>query len=72
MAQINSTQRADSVVTNLFPETDARPQPTGLGEQAAYATRARRFLDNSRAYLSLQYTGARHWSNCRFFATSSA
>jgi hypothetical protein len=72
-AQRNSRLRADRVITNLFRETDVRPRANGRVEQAAYATRARRFLDVSQAYLSLQYTGSRHWyPNGRIFTTPSA
>lgn len=53
--------RADQIITNLFSETDTRPRPNRLVEQASYATHAIRFLATTRVYLSLQYTGSRHW-----------
>jgi hypothetical protein len=70
---MNGMRRADSVLTSKRPETDVSPRLNGLVGQAAYATCARRFLDTSRAYLSLQYTGSRHWyPNGSIFTEPSA
>ena len=61
MKRTNDMRCADGVLPSVGLEVDVRPGRTGRLERAAYATCARRFLDVSRAYLRLQYTGSRHW-----------
>ncbi|MHB1084860.1 MAG: hypothetical protein ACYCZA_08470 [Thiobacillus sp.] len=77
--QIAAAQGADD--SNLNPgremahtlsNADTLFHRKGPGEQALYAVTVRRFLDVSRVYLALQYTGARHWyPNGGIFTESS-
>lgn len=66
MAQLkNKMLRADRTISKLFSGANAMPRPNGLGGQLAYAVAARRFLETTRIYLAIQYTGSRHWyPNC--------
>jgi hypothetical protein len=53
--------------------SDPRLRREKAGELALYAVTARRFLEVSRYYLAIPYTGSRHWyPNGRIFSGSSA
>lgn len=73
MKPMNGNLNPGLEMANTLSSADTLFHRKGPGEQALYAVTVRRFLDVSRVYLALQYTGARHWyPNGGIFTGSSA
>lgn len=48
-------------MANARSQVNAMPRKNREGEQALYAVTAHHFLDVSRVYLAIPYTGSRRW-----------
>jgi hypothetical protein len=72
-AESQCIKRAQGKLSSVRVMSDPGLRQTRTGEQALYAVTARRFLEVSRYYLAIPYTGSRHWyPNGTIFSGSSA
>jgi hypothetical protein len=70
---MNNNLYASRAMTKPLAEVNALPSQNRAGEQALYAVAARHFLDASRVYLAIPYTGSRRWyPNSGVFRMSSS